>query len=171
MHRQQLLLGIGAALLAPAVAFELHPIAAIAFAAACLAGASQLVRHHDAFGTARLGAVLALTGGVLDLSGWQHSLAPWLGLAGLALIVTGGCTGLRELLPEGPRRKAAGRISGAFSTVTVVVVLARVLDEAEAGPGWVPDTLTPLHVALVVVVLWFAAYAALAPTAVREPVR
>jgi hypothetical protein len=171
MQRPQLLLAVGTVLLAPAVAFGLHPIATIAFAAVALAGASQLVRLHDAFGTARVGAVLALAGGVLDLSGWQHAFAPWLGLAGLALIVTGSCTGLRDLLSAGPRREAAGRISRAFSIVTVVVVLARVLDEAEAGPGWVPDTLTPLHIALVVVVLWFGAYAALAPAVAREPVR
>lgn len=163
MQRPQLVLSLGASLLALVVAFELSGLVVIALSALCLTAASQLVRHHDSFGTTRLGAVLALTGGVLAVAGWQESLSGWLGLAGLALIVTGSCTGLRELLPEGPRREAAGRVSGTFLLVALVVALARALDQAGAGPAWVPDTLTPLGVVLVLAALWFAAYTALAP--------
>lgn len=171
MNRPQLLLGSGSALLALVVAFDLSGFAVIAFAAVCLVGASQLVRHHDAFGTARLGAALALIAGGLEVAGWQQSLGDWLGLAGLALVVTGGCTGLRELLPDGPRRDAAGRVSGTFLFVALVVALARALDQAEVGPTWVQETLTPLHVALVVAALWFSAFSTLAPIGTREPVR
>ena len=171
MHRPQLLLSLGASLLALVVAFELSGIAVIAFAAVCLVGASQLVRHHEAFGTARFGAALALVGGVLEVAGWQQSLGGWLGLAGLVLVVTGSCTGLRELQPEGPRRDAAGRVSGAFLTMGLIVALTRALDQAEAGPGWLPDAMTPPAVVLVLVAQWFAAYAALAPITAQEPVR
>lgn len=163
MRQPQLLLSLGASLLALVVAFDLSGIGVIAFSALCLIATSQLVRLHDAFGTARFGAVLALAGGVLTVAGWQESLSGWLGLAGLTLVVTGCCTGLRALLPDGPRREAAGRVSGTFLLVALVVALARALDQAGAGPAWVPDTLTPLAAVLVVVAVWFAAYAALAP--------
>lgn len=163
MRQPQFLLSLGASLLALVVAFDLSGIAVIALSAVCLVATSQLVRHHDAFGTARVGAVLALTGGVLAVAGWQESLSGWLDLAGLVLIVTGSCTGLRELLPEGSRREAAGRVSGTFLLIALVVALARALDQAGAGPTWVPDTLIPLGAVLVLVAQWFAAYAALAP--------
>ena len=159
----------GTALAGVATLFSLAPAVAIAGWAVGLVALSRLAKSSDAFGGARLGVVLGLVGSALAVADVQVRVADWLVLLGLLLLLTGSCAGLRELLPDGSRRAAAGRISGAALLTMLALALLVALDQAAAGPVWVTDAMTVARVAAAVVVAWFLAYAVAARPVV--PVR
>jgi hypothetical protein len=154
----------------PLVALSvLAPVSAalgLAGAAICLVALRTLTRASENFGTARLGAVLGLVGSALLLADLQVRIADWLVLLGLLLVLTGGCAGMRELVPQGFRREAAGRISGSVLTVMLTLGVFIALDDAGAGPGWVTDATPVLRGITGVLVAWFVAYVAMARTVV-----
>lgn len=156
----------GTALSALSTLATVSAIVGLVGGAICLVALGPLVRASDAFGTARFGAVLGLIGSVLLVADIQVRIADWLVLLGLLLLLTGSCAGLRDVLTEGFRRAAAGRISGSVLLVMLALALFVALDQADAGPGWVSDVITALRIAAAVLVAWFIAFAALARTAV-----
>jgi hypothetical protein len=156
----------GAALTALSTLASVSAVIGLAGGAICLVALSALVRASDAFGTARFGAVLGLVGSVLLVADVQVRIGDWLVLLGLLLLVTGSCAGLRDVLTEGFRRAAAGRISGSVLLVMLALALFVALDQAEAGPAWVSDVIVALRIAAAVLIAWFVAFAALARTAV-----
>lgn len=164
--RALLALIAGAALTALSTLASGSAVVGLAGSVICLVALGPLVRASDAFGTARFGAVLGLVGSSLLLADVQVRIADWLVLLGLLLLLTGSCAGLRDVLAEGFRRAAAGRISGSVLFVMLALGLFVALDQADAGPGWVSDVITALRVATAVLVAWFIAFAALARTAV-----
>lgn len=156
----------GSGLCALAALTSISAIAGVVGAALCLVALNPLVKASDAFGSARFGAALALIGSVLLVAEAKVGIADWLLLLGLLLVITGSCAGLRELVPEGFRRDAAGRISGWVLLVVLTLALLLVLDQADAGPAWVSGAITGLRVATGVLVAWFIAYAAINRTVV-----
>jgi hypothetical protein len=156
----------GTALTALSTLASVSSIVGIAGGAICLVALGPLVRASDAFGTARSGAILGLLGSVLLVADIQVKIADWLVLLGLLLLLTGSCAGLRDVLTEGFRRAAAGRISGSVLLVVLALALFLALDQADAGPGWVSDVIVALRVATAVLVAWFVAYVAMARTVV-----
>jgi hypothetical protein len=164
--RALLALVAGTALAALSTLASVSAIVGVAGGAICLVALGPLVRASDAFGTARLGAVLGVVGSVLSLAGIQLRVADWLVLLGLLLLLTGSCAGLRDVVPEGFRRAAAGRISGSVLLVMLALALFVALDQTDAGPTWVGGVSTALRIVAAVLVAWFVAFAALARTVV-----
>jgi hypothetical protein len=164
--RALIALTAGTALTALSTLATVSAAVGLAGGAICLVALGSLVRASDAFGTARFGAVLGLIGSVLLVADIQVRIADWLVLLGMLLLLTGSCAGLRDVLTEGFRRAAAGRISGSVLLVMLSLALFVALDQAGAGPGWASDVITALRVAAAVLVVWFIAFATLARTAV-----
>jgi hypothetical protein len=164
--RALILLVAGAALSALTALASASAIVGIAGAALCLVAFSPLVQASDAFGSARFGAVLTLIGSVLLIAEAKVGIAAWLVLLGLLLVITGSCAGLRELVPAGFRRDAAGRISGWVLLIMLALALLLALDQAGVGPGWVSGAITGLRLAAGVLIAWFIAYVAINRTVV-----
>jgi hypothetical protein len=154
----------GTALAALATLAPVSAALGIAGAAICFVALGPLAKASDAFGPARFGAILSLVGSVLLVIDVQAGIAGWLVLLGLLLLLTGSCAGLRDVLPDGFRRAATGRISSSVLLIMLTLALLLALDQAKVGPTWVSDVITAARVVTAVLVVWFVAFVTRART-------
>lgn len=147
--------------------YDAVPAAALAGWALAAVALTGLQKAEESFFVARNGAVFCVVAEVAALASIAEGTTPWVRYVGLLTLLAGAAAAYRKVLPETFRDAAAGRLGTAAYATVIPLALAAGLVEAGSGPAWTGTVVDILRAAVLVLVAWFAAFAACARDAVR----